>query len=359
MRNITEVDLSIIATGLRSTGWRYRNNKERRKLMKKLIGIALVLALAVMLVPSAVFAADPVAVVINWAGGGGLTTGTVTAGSTLATTNFTVLGNNVNGQFNANYTGLGGGPYTGATYTTKMNTSLTDGCIAYQTVRGAFGYTNGNQLEPGGFSTYSFVGAGTWTGQTFATGTGAVSMKMGATTGGPITTNTGVNTELLDNNYALNQGWPTFSATGTSAFSMIQSLAAADGDFATGSAVGNGSATWDCIGSTAQRTYAMVGGPLSGYNFAEFQDFHGTSGSGILTLQGSGNNSVNLTDLTATGGNPATSSFNSTGTLTVVGSGLQVTGTGSAGSATINQNVGWNTATLGAFTYNRAIINSN
>jgi hypothetical protein len=326
--------------------------------MKKLIGIAVVLALAVMLVPGAVFAGDPTSVVVNWSGGSGLTTGTVTAGNTLATTTFQVLGNNINGQFNANYTGIGGGPYSGASYTTKMNTSLTNGCIAYQTVRGAFGYTNGNQLEPGGFSTYSFVGAGTWTGQTFATGTGAVSMKMGATTDAPVTTNTGVNTMLLDNNYALDQGWPTFSATGTSAFSMIQSLVAADGDFATGSATGNGSATWDCIGSTAGRTAAMCGGPLSGYNFPEFQDFHGTSGSGLLTLQGSGNSSVNLTDLSATGGNPATSFFTSTGTLSIVGSGLQATGTGAAGTCTINQNVGWNTATLGAFTYNRAIINS-
>lgn len=328
--------------------------------MKKILAISLlVVALAVMLIPSAVFADDPCDVVIQWAGGAGLTTGTVTAGSTLATTNFTVLGNNINGQFVANYTGIGGGPYGGASYTTKMDTSLTDGCIAYQTVRGAFGYTNGGVLEPGGFSTYSFVGAGTWVGNSFATGTGAVSMTMGATTSGPITTFTGVDTSLIDNNYALNQGWPTFSATGTSAFSMIQSLVAADGSFATGSATGNGSATWDCIGSQAGRTAAMCGGPLSGYNFPEFQDFHGTSGSGLLTLQGSGNSSVNLTDLSATGGNPATSFFTSTGTLSIVGSGLQATGTGAAGSCTINQNVGWNTATLGAFTYNRAIINSN
>jgi hypothetical protein len=330
--------------------------------MKKLIGIVVVLALAVMLVPSAVFAADPCDVVIQWAGAGGSTTGTVTAGSTLATTNFQVIGNNINGTFEALYKvndpGVQG---TGNSYLCKMNTSLTDGAISLNTLRGALGYTNGGDPEPGGFSSYSFVGAGTWnqTGTQFTTGTGTVSMKMQNYTGAAMQQHTGWDTSLVDNNYAANQGWPTFSATGTSAFSMIQSLVAADGDFAAGSAAGNGSATWDCIGSTAGRTAAMCGGPLSGYNFPEFQDFHGTSGSGLLTLQGSGHSSVNLTDLSATGGNPATSFFTSTGTLSIVGTGLQATGTGAAGSCTINQNVGWNTATLGAFTYNKAIINSN
>jgi len=37
--------------------------------MKKLIGIALVVALAVMLMPGAVFAWDPVSVEVNWGGG--------------------------------------------------------------------------------------------------------------------------------------------------------------------------------------------------------------------------------------------------------------------------------------------------
>jgi len=37
--------------------------------MKKILGIALVLALAVMLMPSAVFAADPTTVTIDWGDG--------------------------------------------------------------------------------------------------------------------------------------------------------------------------------------------------------------------------------------------------------------------------------------------------
>jgi hypothetical protein len=329
--------------------------------MKKFIGIALVLALAVMLMPGAVFADDPCTTVINWSGGGGLITGSVTAGSTLATTNFMVLGNNINGQFVANYTGIGGGPYGGSSYNSKMDVGLTNGAIEYQTVRGAFGYTNGGDPENGGFSSYSFVGSGAWNQNMtqFTTGTGAVSMKTCTSTSAPITKHTGVDTSLVDNTY----GWVgtnqhNFQATGTSAFSIIRQLTAANTDFSSVSAVGTGDAYLDNIGSKAGRTASMCGGPLSGYDFSWGQDFGANNGSGLLTVQGKGSNSVTLTDLSATGINPATSWFASTGTLSIVGSGLKATGTGTSGSCTINQNVGWNSPAYGAFTYNKAIINS-
>jgi hypothetical protein len=338
--------------------------------MKKVLGIALVLALAAMLIPSAVFAADPCNMVINWAGGAGLTTGTVTAGSTLATTNFTVLGNNINGTFTADYS-VGGGEYGANKYSTSMFTGLNDGVISFNTLRGALGYTNSGDLDPGGNNSYSFIGAGAWNqqGTQFTTGTGTVAMKMSLTALSANEPFHGTDTSLKTNTYYSGVNYPAvgpndhnFQATGTSAFSIIQSLTAANGNYATVNAAGNGSAYLDCImdraGNPNKSTY--VGGyALSGAeNFAWGQDFGASNGSGLLTIQGGGHTLVQLFDLTQTGADPATSWFASTGIQSNVGSGRQATGTGAAGSCTINQNVGWNTATLGAFTYNRATIQS-
>jgi len=327
--------------------------------LKKLLTIAAVLVLAVMLMPCAVFAGDPTSVVVNW-NGAGTVEGTVVGGTTLATTTFTSLGLASNiGQFNANYN-VGGGPYGGNSYTSSIDAQVVNGYISDSTMRGAFGKTNGGDDEPGGFSSYSFIGSGVINpDQTITLGTGSVSMKTKTATNAPITKHTGVDTSLVDNTYSyVGTNQHNYQATDCSAFTIVRQLAAADGDYALVGAVGNGSAYLDNIGSKAGRTAAMCGGPLSGYDFSWGQDFGASSGSGLLTIQGVGHDSVNLTSLTATGGNPATSHFNSTGTLSIVGSGLKATGTGAAGSATINQNVGWNTATLGAFTYNQAIINS-
>jgi hypothetical protein len=245
-----------------------------------------------------------------------------------------------------------------------MNVGLTDGAIEYQTVRGAFGYTNGGDLEPGGFSSYSFIGVGAWdytnpSNPVFYTGTGAVSMKTCTSTSAPITKHTGVDTSLVDNTYSfVGSTQHNYQVAGASAFSIIRQLTAADGDYAAVGAVGTGDAYLDNIGSKAGRTSAMCGGPLPGYDFSWGQDFGANNGFGVLTIAGAGNNSVTLTDLTLTGGDPTTSSFSSTGLLSIVGSGLKVTGTGAPGSATMTQNVGWNSTTYGAFTYNKAIINS-
>ncbi|RPJ63524.1 MAG: hypothetical protein EHM12_02070 [Dehalococcoidia bacterium] len=76
--------------------------------MKKLLAIAVLLSLCIMMIPSAVFAADPTSFVVNWAGSGAVD-GSATVKND-AVYSFATNGGVVSGNFNAN--GLNDNPYS-------------------------------------------------------------------------------------------------------------------------------------------------------------------------------------------------------------------------------------------------------
>lgn len=278
----------------------------------RIIGVAVALAVVASLAfGSVALAADPIDVDVTWTGSGSVG-GTVTAGSTLATTNWQSVGSDISGIFTANYN-VGGGPYGGNSYTTSIDADVAGGgFIEFETVRGALGYTNSGNLETGGQQSYSYIGS-----------SGTASMATRTAGNAVFYPFSGVFTGLGDNTY----GWigENFRASGTS-YQIIRQIIASDGDFAHVIATGSGTAALDVGGSKASAGQADLA-YLSGYNFGWNQDFSAT-GTGTLGLTGIGNNQVTFYNISQTNPVPGSSSGGWTGTIGITpdGKGLTVTG---------------------------------
>jgi hypothetical protein len=308
--------------------------------LRKGFGIAVVLALAMMLVPGAVFAGDPINVSTTWSGSGSVG-GTVTAGSTLATTNWGSTGNIISGTFTANYN-VGGGPYGGNSYTTSIDADVANGgWIQFATTRGALGYTGGGTDELGGQQSYSYV----------FSSDGTASMSTRTAADAVFTKHTGVNTGLLDNTY----GWVSenFRVSGTS-YQILREMLAANGNFVQASAIGSGTAALDTGAQRIadSRTNQADLAYRSGYNFGWNQDFTAT-GTGQLVLTAVGSNQVFMYNISNTGADPGTSggSWNgalsiTSGTTYLAGQGLTATGNGTLGSAALQIITGFVSGTL-------------
>jgi hypothetical protein len=272
--------------------------------MKKILGIALVLALAVMLMPSAVFAADPPPTTVDviWGGGSvdaggypvnygaGWISGTVAPPS--ATTTFQSGGDQIMGRYKAAYKPGAGDLGNANIYTTSLEASVVDGTIAFDTVREAYGYLN-SKPAPGGEESYSFIGTGYFdAGNNWVPMSGSASMAMRSETWDYKALWTGGNDNIVDNTYSTGEKALTFlhnfSASGV--YTMTDVMNASSGAFAQVQAVGNGTALLDCGASSASQDTATVA-YLSGSNYGWNQDFNAT-GSGTFLVGGVGNTEV-------------------------------------------------------------------
>lgn len=322
--------------------------------MKRIFGIALVLAvLAVLSFGSVALAGDPIDVDITWGGGtvdaggypvdygAGWVSGTVTAGNTLATTNFSTAGSSILGQFTAGYN-VGGGPYGGNSYNTSMDAEVAGGgMIEFFTIRGALGYTGSGTLEPGGQQSYSYV----------YSSDGTASLANRTSTGATFKTHTGWDAGLLDNTY----GWEgeNFRVSGTS-YEIIRQMIAGNGNYVEAWATGTGTAGLDTGAQQVSdsRTNQADLAYRSGYNFGWNQEFTAT-GTGQLILTAFGSNQAFMYDVSNTGADPGTSGGSWSGTLSVTsgstylaGQGLTATGDGTFGSAALQIITGFVSGTL-------------
>jgi len=269
-------------------------------------------------------AGDSSNISITWDGSGSVG-GTFTAGSTLAITNWRSAGTLINGTFTANYN-VGGGPYGGNSYIASIDASVTGGgFIEFYTIRGALGYTSGGNLEPGGQFSYSYIAS-----------TDIASMKTRTSANAVFNKFTGTNTGLFDQTY----GWVgpnehNFFASGT--YVVIRRVVASNGNYAEAYATGSGTASLDVGCARANGLDKDNVANLayeSGYLFGWNQDFNAT-GTGQLILTGVGSNQVVFYNISQTNPVPGTCYGSWTGVLSVVGSGLQTTGTGTFGSAAL------------------------
>ena len=291
----------------------------------------------------AVAAGDPFTMDVTWEGTGSVG-GTVVAGSTLATTNWSSFGNFIKGQFSANYD-VGGGPYGGNSFYTSISAQvLNGGWIEFLTTRGALGYTGGGTSELGGQKSYSYV----------YSSDGAASMKMSTSTGAVFSKYTGWDAGLLDNTY----GWVgpnqnNFTASG-SRYVIIRRMEASNGNFVGVYATGSGTATLDTgAQKVSDSRYNQADlAYRSGYNFNWNQDFTAT-GTGQLILTAVGSNQVFIYDISNTGADPGSSWGSWTGVLQVTGGdtylagkGLTAIGNGALGSAFLQMVTGFNGGTL-------------
>jgi len=295
---------------------------------------------ATVLFAGTALAGDPTDVNITWSGTGSVG-GTVTAGSTLATTNWQSVGNSISGTFTANYN-VGGGPYGGNSYNTSINAQVANGgCIEFYTTRGALGYTGGGTNELGGQRSYSYV----------FTSDGTASMATRTAANAVFTKHTGVDTGLLDNTY----GWVSenFRVSGTS-YAILREMRAANGNFVQANAIGSGTAALDCGAQriSDSRTNQADLAYRSGYNFGWNQDFTAT-GTGTLILTAVGSNEVFMYSISNTGADPGTSRGWWNGVLSITsgdtylaGQGLTAKGYGTLGSAALQIVAGFVNGTL-------------
>lgn len=284
--------------------------------MKKIFGIALVLAVLTSLCfGSVALADDPDTIVnINWGPGtsgpgSGLIGTTVIAGDD-ATVSFQTDGSAIAGSFNLvddnMNTWYGGGNVDSVS--SYMTAGVTNGYIWYQTTRTDTEIYH-NPLT--GQVSYSFVGA-----------SGSGEMATGSNSYGA---------GLHDNTWGKprTSGGHNFEATGSS-YQILRTMTAGDGDFTGVNAIGSGSAYMDCLWSGA------YGGGQSylakGWGYTWDHDFNAT-GSGTFDLVAVGNNGATFNNVTMTGSTGG--SFNWTGSLDV--SGLPtVTATDAGSGASLN-----------------------
>jgi hypothetical protein len=285
--------------------------------MKKVLGIALVLALAVMLVPGAVFADppfEPVAIDMDWSSGDGSSatvTYTMVAGDD-GKSSFYTTGSGLCGAYNADYTK---GPYDYMEVNTLVSTidaqCRTAGLISFSTSRDdCYG-----GWSPAGQTSYSFVGSGIQTGNTFVYGAGEVSMLT--------RTQTWLN-GLADYVYSFPYADPTryrenrvsnpgfvsdggvLEAKGCTNYTIIQNVANPnDGDrYFQADAVGSGNARLACRNGDAEYQY-IPGDVKLGQNVGVTKsDFTASGNGGTFTLSGKYVNNMSMLNgnLTWSGG---------------------------------------------------------
>ena len=240
--------------------------------MKKLIGIALVVALAVMLMPSAVFAWDPVEINGSWSGTGSFDQWIDAGGD--AYTEFHTSGAVISGQFAGQYVENTSYPYMDCnTWSTYANARVTDGGIEYWTNRtdsyeGSYG--------PSGQSSYSLLTAyggtgemamGSWTN--YASQKDCLYSSTGQKLGVPVRTS----------------GGHHFEANATDYF-MMHNISAPDGDWAYVRALGSGTAALDCMNNEMGADNLRLGWGCGCYTDADFS----ATGAGQFDAYGIGNN---------------------------------------------------------------------
>lgn len=256
--------------------------------MKKIFGIALVLAVVTTLCFGTVaLAADPTDVEVTWGGGAvdsggyptdsgsGWVSATVTAGDD-ATTTFSTGGVEILGQFTAKGTANTSYPYMGVdTFNTDLDAIVGGaGYIEYQTDRtdsyasyGPPGQTSYNYLEV--FDGYGAMGMRSWTN--YATQRDYLWAQ--------VKTPGGYNFEVDASSYYLQR-----------------TVQASDGDFADLEAWGSGFAALEAISSR------MDSGSLYfGRQWESYDSYFTATGSGTFDLVGVGDNAVTFNDITMTG----------------------------------------------------------
>lgn len=242
--------------------------------MKKLIGIALVLALAAMLVPSAVFAGDPTELNMSWSGAGNVST-TFTAGND-AIHSFATFGlNGISGTFNAK--DLNDNPYTYNVDSTNsyLTSHVIDGWTLYQVDRTD---SKTSYCQPGQLS-YSYIQAyGGWAEMAMGSQTNYAKMTNDTYTpgGAPPNTTSGKNFEANATSYILQQ-WIGAGGTPSTPTSNCAGF----------TAQGNGTALIDTMCSEAG------GGVRFGWGCGCYTNADAVmTGSGTFSAGGTGSNSV-------------------------------------------------------------------
>jgi len=264
--------------------------------MKKILGIALVLALAVMLVPGIALADDPTVTTVNIvAGSSGVVTGTVTAKD--AKTTFTAAGTNMQGNFYAKDSN-NNAAYGIDDFTTNLKAQTSQGYIEYRTDR----LTSGTAFYGApGQASYSFV------------------QVQGPSSFGSLAMNTDTNYAYLDDNnygFCTPDGLHQFQVSNTISTSSpgyiiekwVSSVpttsstawlgtAPPTGSFARVYSYGQGAATLGCQDDTfismkyATSDVALGWWPGGGRAYPHSTDFDAT-GTGYFEALGIGNNKV-------------------------------------------------------------------
>jgi hypothetical protein len=169
--------------------WSVKSNESiKEKKMKKIFGIAVLLAVVASLAFGSVALADPpppTVTTVTWSGGGSVGT-TVTAGNDAHAT-FSTFGTSINGSFTATQAN---NPWCYMdTLDTNINAAVTNGWITTTFVRDDYP-TDVSETGPahyGGDSagqfSYNFVGTGSFTPGGWVTGTGSGSLSMKSHTG--------------------------------------------------------------------------------------------------------------------------------------------------------------------------------
>lgn len=233
--------------------------------MKKGLGIALVLALAVMLgMPSVALADDPSVVTVNWDGTGGVAA-TVNTGD--ATAGFNTFGDGVSGSYTA--TDSNNNPYSYGVdnFSSYLNAGVANGYIStgcYRDSSYAGMYGNAGQ------NSYSYVSAYG----------GTASMAYRSTTNFA---------QMVDGSYKFQLPGGHNIVANADDYFMDRGINDGRGNLAWTTAVGSGTATLDCMSAEASGCWGLQLGTGAGcYKDANFN----ATGAGTFTAHVQGNNST-------------------------------------------------------------------
>jgi len=259
--------------------------------MKKIFGIALVLAvLTTLCFGSVALADDPVDVEVIWGGGAvdgggfpvnsgsGWVSGTVTAGDDAATT-FSTGGFEILGRFTANQTANTAYPYMGVdTFTTDLDAIVGGagyGYIEYQTNR-TDSYES--MYGPSGQTSYNYLEV--------VDGSGAMAMRS--------LTNFASQRDYLWAQVKTPGGY-NFEVNADSYY-LQRTVSASDGDFADLEAWGSGFAALEAISSRMDDDSLYFGRQWESYD-----SYFTATGSGTFDLEGVGDNEVTFNNISMTG----------------------------------------------------------
>jgi hypothetical protein len=254
--------------------------------MKKIFGIALLLAVvATLAFGSVALAADPTEVNMNWSGSGSVGT-TVTAGND-AIIHFAASGSGISGNFTAKDFNDNPYFYNVDTVSSYIQSAVADGSSWYRVNRTD---SKVSMYGPPGQISYSFIGANGGTAE-MATGGFTNYAELEDPTYGKPKTTSGKNFEANASSYLI--------------YRYIQT---SDGDNAWFQAQGSGTALIDCMSCNAWGSWFDFGRGSGCYTNADAQ----FTGAGSFQVMGSAGNSVSFPGLglTATGdGTPGSASL--------------------------------------------------
>lgn len=233
--------------------------------MKKLVGIALIVAVALTLCLGTVaMAADPVDVNMNWSGSGSVGT-TVTAGND-GVIQFATGGTGISGTFTARDWNDNPYAYNVDTIQSYLDANVTEGSIWYQAGRTD---SYAPMYGPAGQQSGAFVG----------TSDGSAAMAVRTTTN---------YAKLIDPTYKYQlPGGHNITVDG-SLYAIERWVSDSQGNYGSIFANGSGSAVLDCMVSEAFGTGIRFGWGGGCYTDASYN----ATGSGYFNVTGVGNSSV-------------------------------------------------------------------